>query len=537
MSNHAVSPVDAVLIGYENQENLGLRSIMAYLLAQGYRAVLIPFFPGQDAAVLDVVQQLQPRLVGFSIIFQFSLDEFGALMHTLRENGVQAHFTAGGHFPSLRPEETLELLPDLTSVVRFEGELTLIELLNHLDQPERWEQIPGLAFRHGSQLITTPPRELITNLDSLPPVYREQPRQISAGIKVASMLASRGCLFNCSFCSIRQFYGSAPGALRRVRSPQAVAAEMLTLFNEKDVRFFSFQDDDFAARTPQQRKWLQAFLQALDEAKLSDRIKWKISCRVDDLEPDILEDMLDHGLVAVYLGVESGSATGLRTMNKHVTVAQNLAAIRLLKSYNVALAIGFMLFDPSSTVVSVRENIAFLQEAGSDGYFPINFCKMLPYAGTPIEAQLQKEGRLKGTIAHPYYGFLDPQIDWYAFLTQRIFTKRNFRQDGIVARLLETDFDLRLAKAFGYVPPSTDYEAGLRQLIVLANRSAVETLSTLLDIVVTCGIDHLLTEQKTLMEITDREWRTETQIEIELEQLAEIRPYQIIEPEYARAST
>jgi anaerobic magnesium-protoporphyrin IX monomethyl ester cyclase len=511
-------PVDVVLVGYENRENLGLRSILAYLLAQGYKAVLVPFYPGQDENVLAIVQRLQPRLVGFSIIFQYTVHEFGDLMRYFRANGVQAHFTAGGHFPSLCPEETLTLLPDLDSIVRFEGELTLVELIDHLDQRESWGDIRGLAFRGDSEIVITLPRPLVTDLDSLPTVYRDQLRTNAFGVKTASMLASRGCLFNCSFCSIRQFYGGAPGHLRRTRSPKAVVEEMLTLF-EEGVRFFSFQDDDFAARTHSQQDWLRAFLHAMDAAGLAEQVRWKISCRVDDIQPQILEQMLSRGLMAVYLGVESGSNEGLATLNKHVSVAQNLAAIEILKRYNVALAIGFMLFDPSSTEKTLRENISFLSEVGEDGYITVNFCKMLPYAGTPIEVQLRQAGRLKGTVASPDYGFLDPKIDWYAFLVQRIFKQRNFHPDGLVARLQQADFDHRLAVALGYADRVNNYGTALQQLISRSNKLALETLETLLDEVTSREIESLLEEQATLTALAEQEWGGEAVIEIELERL------------------
>ena len=115
-----------LLIGYENQENLGLRSIMACLHENEYATVLVPFFPGKDHLVLDEIKKHKPLLIGFSLIFQFSIETFSSLMRYLRANGVSAHFTAGGHFPSLRPSETLELIPELDSIVRFEGEETLL---------------------------------------------------------------------------------------------------------------------------------------------------------------------------------------------------------------------------------------------------------------------------------------------------------------------------------------------------------------------------------------------------------------------------
>lgn len=519
MSPPENSRIDALLVGYENQENLGLRSILAYLQAQGYRASLVPFHRDHAAWVLSAIRQYQPRLVGFSLIFQYTIDEFGALMKYLRANGAAMHFTAGGHFPSLRPEQTLELLPDLDSVVRFEGELTLRELLDHLDDAPHWEHIPGLAYRNGSAVVLNPPRPLIADLDSLPPIWRDESQPVDHGVKTAAMLASRGCLFNCSFCSIRQFYGGSSGALRRARSPQAVVAEMRTLFTDLGVRYFSFQDDDFAARTAQQRAWLHSFLQELSAAGLAHQVRWKISCRVDDLEPDILETMLEHGLMAVYLGVESGTETGLRTLNKHVTVAQNLAAIDLLKRYNVAMAMGFMLFEPSSTVETLRENFRFLRTVGDDGYFPINFCKMLPYAGTPIETQLSATGRLKGTPSQPDYEFLDPQLNWYEFLVQQIFTRRNFGPDGLVTLLQQADFDYRLARAFGREEPATGYGEALRAIVSRTNRLAVETLDTLLDELSARGAEALLAEQKTFVDLAEQEWRGEMLAEVEVKKL------------------
>lgn len=519
MSGQPDAPIDALLVGYEDQENLGLRSIVAYLLAHGYRAFLAPFYPGREDELVAVAERMQPRVIGFSVIFQYALDDFASLMRRMRDAGIRSHFTAGGHFPSLCPKETLNLVPELDSVICFEGEETLTELLGCLEQPSRWHEIRGLVFRSVDTFVVNPPRPLIADLDQLPLVYRDEPRTLWAGVRVASMLASRGCLFNCSFCSIRRFYASAPGALRRVRSPQAVVEEMAMLYREKDVRLFLFQDDDFAARTTRQQEWLAAFLDGLAAAGLAHQVRWKISCRVDDLCPEILDAMLDHGLLAVYLGVESGSEQGLRALNKRVTVATNRAAINLLKSRNVALGIGFMLFDPSSTIETVRENLDFLKMIGDDGYFPINFCKMLPYAGTAVETELRAAARLKGTATQPDYDFLDPRLDVYAYLVKRIFARRNFSAEGSVARLTQADFEHRLAQSLGLVESLDDRHVTLRTLMARSNRLALETLNALLDMVVAYGSESLLEQRDALVALAEQEWQGEASVEADLDAL------------------
>ncbi len=507
---------DVLLVGYEDQENLGLRSILAYLLAYGYSAQLAPFYPGREDELVAVAALTRPRLIGFSLIFQYSLGDFAQLMQQMREAGIDSHFTAGGHFPSIRPKDTLELLPELDSVVCFEGEETLVEFLGCLSQRDRWNQVRGLAFRGANGIVLTSPRPLVAELDNLPWVHRDKSCMLLAGVPVASMLASRGCLFNCSFCSIRRFYSGAPGPLRRVRSPQSVVDEMAMLFRERNVCVFLFQDDDFAARTSGQRDWLTAFLSGLRMAGLADHIHWKISCRVDDLCPAVLDTMLDHGLIAVYLGVESGSEQGLRTLNKHTTVSRNLSAIELLKSRNVALGIGFMLFDPASTVETVQENLDFLQTTGKDGYFAINFCKCLPYAGTAVEAELRAAGRLRGTEARPDYDFLDPRLDAYAFLVQRIFARRNFSTDGLVSRFTQADFEQHLVRAFGFQSPLDTRHAKLRTLMGRSNTLAIGTLKALLDIVLTHGIKSYLDQHQAILSLAKQEWQHEVETEMEL---------------------
>jgi hypothetical protein len=295
--------------------------------------------------------------------------------------------------------------------------------------------------------------------------------------------------------------------------------EMLGLYNEKNISFFSFQDDDFAARSVSQRRWLMEFLNELKTNGLSNKVTWKISCRVDDLETQLLKRMLDHGLLAVYLGVESGNSVGLETLNKGISVEQNLAAVELLKNHNVAMAIGFMLFDPSSTLTTLKQNINFLRSVGEDGYFAINFCKMLPYAGTPIEAEMRRAGRLKGTLVQPDYSFLDPSIEWYEFLVQKIFCKRNFSPDGVVALLQRADFDWRLASYYSLPGADQYFGCNIKQITKRANLMAVNTLESLLDQIVAYDINFLLDEKKQLVNLFENEWQAEMQSEVDLRKL------------------
>jgi len=512
--------LDVLLIGYEIQENLGLRSILSVLHKENITASIIALNKTDINEILTIVKKTKPTIIGFSIIFQFTLVDFAKIIKRVKEANPESHFTAGGHYPTLRPKETLNIIPELDSIVRHEGEYTIIELFRNINNKNNWNSINGIAFRKDEEIVVTPPRHLILNLDSLPFIEREQSVSSFSEVNIAHMLASRGCHFHCSFCSIKEFYGGARGPVRRTRSPQNVVDEMFLLYKDRGVKYFSFQDDDFSMRTKSQREWINVFLSEINKTELLGKIYWKISCRVDDISEDILCKMIASGLSLIYLGVETGNDLGLQVLNKMVTTDQNLKAINVVKKLGIGLSIGFMLFDPSSTFNSVKENLIFLEKAGSDGFFVINFCKMLPYAGTEIENKLKKEGRLCGSETSPDYELSDPKLDWFSIFVNRIFNRRNFQNDGLVYNLQQTDFKLRISNNIMISDnEKANFRNRLTELNRRANQTAIETLTSVLNLCESNLINDLLNDGKELVNIAEREWLEEDSIERDLLEL------------------
>ena len=400
-----------LLIGFLRQGNLGLGYLSAVLRQNGYRVEVLDFEDDPDT-LLAAARDLQPVLVGFSLIFQFYVLRFEALAARLREGGIACHFTAGGHFPSLSSADTLALMPQLDSVVRFEGELSLLELVDRLSVGAEWRDIEGIAYRTQSgDAHIGPPRHLVHDLDSLPYPDRQYEPETILGQRAMPLVASRGCARTCSFCSIHTFYRTAPGKVVRIRKPREVVQEMRALHDERGINIFLFQDDDFPVFGAAWRRWTRELLAELRRAELVGRVIWKINCRADAVESELFAEMRDAGLYLVYMGLESGSDEGLVTLNKGVDVAQNLAAVRTLKALGLMFEFGFMMFDPSSTFDSIRENVAFLRAITGDGSAAAVFCRMLPYDGTPIKTRLAAEGRLRGDVCNPDYDFLDDRID------------------------------------------------------------------------------------------------------------------------------
>ncbi len=216
---------------------------------------------------------------------------------------------------------------------------------------------------------------------------------------------------------------------------------MEELFHELDVRIFVFQDDDFQMKSRTHRQWVETFLGELDARKLANKILWRISCRIDNLDRTMLLRMRDSGLAGVYLGIESGSNQELMTFNKHYRVDDVYRALDMLSEIELPYEYGFMILEPYSTIDTVRENINFLKQVGQDGGSLVNFCKTAPYAGTPITQRLIADGRLDGTLASPDYRFLDPRLDLLQLFLSQTFNFRNFSDRGLVERLRFAKFD------------------------------------------------------------------------------------------------
>lgn len=410
-----------MLVGFQNQGNLGLGYLAAVLRRSGY-AVQVVDIEQDHHEIVRIARELNPALIGFSLIFQFFVDRYAELLYLLRSNGLDCHFTMGGHFPSLSYEQTLELVPELDSVVRFEGEATLLELVEAVSSGQEWREIHGLAYRDDEGKVTlTRPRALLEHLDELPYPDREYEPESVIGRSILPILASRGCARTCSFCSIHTFYRAAPGRIVRTRKPAEVVREMEMLYEERGTTIFLFQDDDFPLFGTVWRRWANDFVDELERTGLSRKVIWKMNCRADAVDRDLFIRMRDAGLYLVYMGLESGSEQGLETLHKQINVEQNLKAVETLKSIGLMFEYGFMLLDPSSTFESIRENIQFLRTILADGCLPVTFCRMLPYDGTPIHDELVRTGRLRGDVCNPDYDFLDPRIgEFYEELTKLV---------------------------------------------------------------------------------------------------------------------
>ena len=166
--------------------------------------------------ILRRIDYEKPDVVGFSLIFQYMAPDFGRVIAALRAAGVKAHFTMGGHYASFEPGEILKDTPGLDSVVRFDGEVTLVKLMNCLGTGADWRSLPGIAFRKDDNEVTVMPlARVVEDLDTLPLPDRVGIDYEGHPMPTASILGSRGCPWDCGWAP--RSGNSPPPASRRSR--------------------------------------------------------------------------------------------------------------------------------------------------------------------------------------------------------------------------------------------------------------------------------------------------------------------------------
>jgi radical SAM superfamily enzyme YgiQ (UPF0313 family) len=306
------------LVGPELEENLALRYLHASLVAAGHDSRIVDFHSAQQTPALTrAILQYGPGVVGLSMVFTSRAREFIALAQELRHAGFEGHITAGGHFATFHAEQLLTGDATFDSVIHGEGEEALVDLIANLHRPEK---VRGITCRGKERrLITTEPRRNPDDLDTRPLPTRPDRFHEYLGFPIANMLASRGCFGNCSFCSIQAWYRHNPGKRFRQRSTAASAREMAGLYHERGVRIFNFHDDNFfVARERDNVERFREFKRQLDWLGVGT-IALQVKARPDSITPATLAALKALGLFRVFLGVESNSVAGLRTLGRGIT--------------------------------------------------------------------------------------------------------------------------------------------------------------------------------------------------------------------------
>jgi anaerobic magnesium-protoporphyrin IX monomethyl ester cyclase len=298
----------------------------------------------------------------------------------------------GGVHVTFWDDKALQESPYLDVVVRKEGENTILELVERLEAGNDFHDVLGVTYRKGEEIVRTPDRPYIDDLDSLPfPAHHLWPieRLKKYGDVIFPLMTSRGCIFWCEFCSSVRMFGRG----YRMRSAKNVVDELEYLHNTFGADKFTFYDDAFTV----DQSRVEEICREIHNRKL--KITWDCGTRVDMVTKDLLQKMKEAGCIAVWLGVEAGSQRVIDAMGKGFTPNKTKKAFRLAKEVGLITIASVVFGFPGETRESAWETIKLVEEIDPDD---IGYYIATPYPGTPMADYVKKMGWLRVTDFDKY---------------------------------------------------------------------------------------------------------------------------------------
>lgn len=400
---------------FRTGESLGLNVLGAVLAGQGHPVKVIdPTLENMGFfGLMREIKRSRPALIGLSITCSSFFPSAVQLAWEIKKWDKSVHITAGGPYPSFAFEGILEKVPEIDSLIRFEGEQSLPLLYKMVKTPELWYEIPNLCFRDGKQIRQNPAASPLEDLDSLPRPLRAD-HSFGPGIRDAALLSSRGCTWECAYCIQARFYQHSGW---RARSCVNVLDEIRELRDKWSAGAFIFHDDNFFGSNRAGRERALELAELFVSEKMN--LPWAVSCLPVDVEQSLFKRLKLAGLTQVFLGIESGVQAALDRWNKKVTVARNRDSLRILKELGLGVELGFVFFDPYTTLEEMRENVEFLRSTGSANTAPF-LNRMEVHEGMSIADRLKREGRLEERDCAYRYVLEDERVERACFLMHSI---------------------------------------------------------------------------------------------------------------------
>lgn len=297
----------------------------------------------------------------------------------VRELGIPV--VMGGPHVTFLADEALQ---HCDFVIRSEGEKAFPAFIEQWTGTRDFSTVPNLSFREGGQIVHNQKMDFLFDLDSIPyPDFSLIKNGIKRtyGYKIVPVQTSRGCPFDCEFCSVTGMFGKKI----RYRSTDNIIEELRQYNEKKNVIFF--YDDNFTAN----RRRAKELLVAMIREKF--KFKWSTQVRADVAkDKELVQLMRKAGCETVYIGFESVDPESLKEMKKSQTVAEIKSAIKIFNNNSIQIHGMFVFGFESDTLKKIKQTIKFVNQSRIS---TVQFLILTPLPGTITFNKLKQSGRIK----------------------------------------------------------------------------------------------------------------------------------------------
>ncbi|HEX7294416.1 MAG TPA: radical SAM protein, partial [Pyrinomonadaceae bacterium] len=336
---------------------------------------------GQDFCSFagDALSRITADVFGFSTIcstYPFTL----RFAERIRQDHPQSYMILGGPQASVVDVPTLQHFPFIDLIVRGEAEVTLVQLLDAISRNSGFEQLPGLSYRKGAQVVRNPNAPVIEDLDGLPlPAFHLYPHLKEC--EYAPIEAGRGCPFACSFCSTNDFFRRR----FRMKSPDVLVEQMIAVKKEYGISNFELIHDMFTV----DRRKVVSFCEAVQRS--GEQLSWTCSARTDCIDNELIDLMAEAGCNGIFFGIDTGSDRMQAIIHKRLNLSDADARIRYASRKKIDTTVSLITAYPEETKEDLRGTIRFLGESLRSQHAQIQLHLLAPLAETPITTQYQDQ--------------------------------------------------------------------------------------------------------------------------------------------------
>ena len=404
---------------------IGLMYIAAVLDQAGYQTEILDAFMADCAfeksgdainvgmpfqQIKQEIVSRKPDIVGVAGPFTCQLENSLKVSNLAKEVDPSILTVMGGPHVTLVPKEFLEEERSVDIAVTGEGEYTMLDIAHHFEGKKQLSEIQGIAYRQNGKVMVNQPRPFIKDLDELPyPAYHlvDMEHYLTSKMgyrsfrdRAISMITSRGCPFNCCFCSVHLHMGRG----FRAHSPDYVIKHIQYVVEKFKVKNIFFEDDNLTFDLDR----FEAICDGIIQNKI--KIGWETpnGVRADCLNLNLLKKMKQSGCQSVFFGVESGDQQILDKvicksldLNRVVETAKNAKDIGL-KTGGFYI-IGF----PGEKKENMQKTVDFALKLKRDYDVGMHLFMATPSYGT----RLYEECKSKG--------YIQENLTWNAFAEAR----------------------------------------------------------------------------------------------------------------------
>lgn len=351
---------------FESVKGMGMPLSLGYLasslIKDGNKVKVLDLmlYPKEKSSRIlqETINKFNPGICGITANSPERFEAFNLARIVKREKSIPV--VLGGVHVTFSYEESLRKVPEIDVAILGEGEDTFRELCRFFTgEIKNLQEIKGIAFRKDDMILKTDDRPFLEDLDKLPFPARElfdvDKYELFLPIKgrpqTTQIITSRGCPFNCAYCSAKEFRKRTVGW----RSAENIVDEIdhITRKYPQFETIFIY-DDHF---TSNKKRAISVCNEIL---RRGIRIKWACYGRADSIDEELAEKLKKAGCIMVSFGIESGSNKVLKLMQKGITSEKAGSALKVLKKYGIWTRCSIFFGYPGENWLDIIKTFAFL---------------------------------------------------------------------------------------------------------------------------------------------------------------------------------